>query len=716
MPRFPAQGRARADLAIALSDSSDDEYAIESPGASVASQSPTTFKTIESRAPPSTASSPATAKSTGRWRLKQRTPRSVSFREDMRYVAAHGGSGGPDLREATCKVRALGHGSFGSVWLAFHGPTQRVVAVKEVSVDARAKRKRAVSEVARNASQAAGLRCRAGASDHVLRFYGSYVDDAADAVGLVLEYMDGGSLDQFAGAPELALGCDDAFRLIASGAARGLAHLHGLRVIHRDVKPANVLLSFSGAVKIGDLGLAVREAPRKKSVDGGDTPSSPTSSSSSAASRLFRRPSSSDDYGGSASSLGTEGTLAYFSPERARGPGDYGTKSDVFALGVTLFAVRTGALPWAAHADLFSHSAAVAAEPPPALPAGDAARDLVAAMMRRDEAARPAAATLLRDEPFLRGARWGPFWERALRVRRPDGLDELEAIATAVGSRLVNAERAERAAARAAERPATPTGPSSPRSAASPLTPPTPRPPPRRKRSFFGVTVAAARSALARLRANLPRRKRYYRAAPDEAPARRHTHPKRQLSASGKELETHLTPGGVGRKKQHADGQRPSLSAALRCMAEERAHHAALGAAPSLEDEAVSRRRLSARLRSMSSESVDFGALSLGERPTRSRSPSPPQPKRHGSGRSAASGSRDSFKSLSSGELDDDAHNDLFALAADLGVDIEDIFEAMRRGEKRAWDAVHAEEASNRELQEPLHASSTKSVGDMDTS
>ena len=107
MPRFPAQGRARADLAIALSDSSDDEYAIESPGASVASQSPTTFKTVESRAPPSTASSPATAKSTGR-RLKQRTPRSVSFREDMRYVADHGGSGGPNLREATCKVRALG--------------------------------------------------------------------------------------------------------------------------------------------------------------------------------------------------------------------------------------------------------------------------------------------------------------------------------------------------------------------------------------------------------------------------------------------------------------------------------------------------------------------------------------------------------------------------------------------------------------------------------
>ncbi|KAH8049044.1 MAP kinase kinase [Aureococcus anophagefferens] len=145
MPRFPAQGRARADLAIALSDSSDDEYAIESP-ASVASQSPTTFKTVES--PPPTASLPATAKSTGR-RLKQRTPRSVSFREDMRYVADHSGSGA-----RTCARRRAR--PLASVPLAL--------------------------------------------LDHVLRFYGSYVDDAADAVGLVLEYMDGGSLDQFAGA------------------------------------------------------------------------------------------------------------------------------------------------------------------------------------------------------------------------------------------------------------------------------------------------------------------------------------------------------------------------------------------------------------------------------------------------------------------------------------------------------------------------------------
>ena len=42
--------------------------------------------------------------------------------------------------------------------------------------------------------------------------------------------------------------------------------------------------------------------------------------------------------------------------------------------------------------------------------------------------------------------------------------------------------------------------------------------------------------------------------------------------------------------------------------------------------------------------------------------------------------------------------------------------EAMRRGEKRAWDAVHAEEALARELRESLEASATKSVGDMDAS
>ncbi|KAH8059647.1 MAP kinase kinase [Aureococcus anophagefferens] len=232
----------------------------------------------------------------------------------MRYVADHSGSGGPDLREATCKVRALGHGSFGSVWLAFHGPTQRVVAVKEVSVDAREAQARGL-EVALNASQAAGLRA-AGAADHVLRFYGSYVDDAADAVGLVLEYMDGGSLDQFAGAPARA------------------------RLRRR---PANVLLSFAGAVKIGDLGLAVREAPRKTSVDGLETPSSRTPSSSSAASRLFRRPSSSDDYGGGSASSWARRARSPTSPERA--PWRLRAEERRLRAGVTLFAVRRARCP-----------------------------------------------------------------------------------------------------------------------------------------------------------------------------------------------------------------------------------------------------------------------------------------------------------------------------------------------------------------------------------
>jgi eukaryotic-like serine/threonine-protein kinase len=185
-------------------------------------------------------------------------------------------------------------------------------------------------------------------------------DQGSDAgrLFLVMELVEGGTLREVLRARG-PLGVPRAVAIMERVLA-GLAEAHRLGLVHRDVKPENVLVSATGEVKVADFGLAVAAAQA------------------------------------GASHAGTIlGTVAYLSPEQvATGAAD--PRSDVYAAGVLLYELLTGAPPYSGDTAIsvaYRHvnsdvppPSRIATEVPPELDA------LVIAATRRDPAARPADA------------------------------------------------------------------------------------------------------------------------------------------------------------------------------------------------------------------------------------------------------------------------------------------------------------------------------------
>jgi eukaryotic-like serine/threonine-protein kinase len=88
---------------------------------------------------------------------------------------------------------------------------------------------------------------------NVARFYECIRDD--DLIAIVMEYIDGGTLEEWIAAKIDKLTFDERMQVVFQ-IASGLAAIHGPGVIHRDLKPANILVSQDGTVKITDFGLA----------------------------------------------------------------------------------------------------------------------------------------------------------------------------------------------------------------------------------------------------------------------------------------------------------------------------------------------------------------------------------------------------------------------------------------------------------------------------
>jgi serine/threonine protein kinase len=172
---------------------------------------------------------------------------------------------------------------------------------------------------------------------------------------VVFEYLAGGSLQNVLDRNG-AMACEQALDLLSQAAA-GLAYVHEHGILHRDLKPHNLLLSRRGELKLCDFGLALDL-------------------------RSQRRPQSL-----------VVGTPAFLAPELWQGS-TATTASDVFSLGVCLFQMLTCRLPFLGtnREQLKQAHAEIAAKLPPGTPPPVA--ELVEAMLAKDPAQRPTSKEL----------------------------------------------------------------------------------------------------------------------------------------------------------------------------------------------------------------------------------------------------------------------------------------------------------------------------------
>ena len=196
-------------------------------------------------------------------------------------------------------LEKLGEGGMGVVYKAEDTNLRRVVALKMLP-DRINKDESAKARFLQEAQAAAGLN-----HPGICTIYG--VEQQDGSLFIAMEYVDGGTLRDYVVQRKPS---SDVVVQIAIQIGEALSEAHGKGIVHRDIKSDNIMLTSKGHAKVMDFGLAKLKGALK-----------------------LTRTSS------------TVGTLAYMAPEQIQG-GEVDVRSDLFAFGVLLFEMLTGALPF----------------------------------------------------------------------------------------------------------------------------------------------------------------------------------------------------------------------------------------------------------------------------------------------------------------------------------------------------------------------------------
>ncbi|XP_020597230.1 mitogen-activated protein kinase kinase 9-like [Phalaenopsis equestris] len=201
------------------------------------------------------------------------------------------------------KIKILGHGNSGNVYLVRHRLTGVLYALKTLSANESIRRRQISREIDIH---------RFADSPTIVRCDDVFSTPSGD-IALLLEYMDIGSLESLLHARGRRPFTEAAIAAISRQVLLGLSYLHSHQIVHRDIKPGNLLVNAAGEIKIADFGVS------KIIHQSFDT------------------------------CVSYVGTSAYMSPERFD-PESYGGNYDAFAadvwsLGLTVLELRLGHFP-----------------------------------------------------------------------------------------------------------------------------------------------------------------------------------------------------------------------------------------------------------------------------------------------------------------------------------------------------------------------------------
>lgn len=191
-------------------------------------------------------------------------------------------------------LATIGTGGAGIVYKARHLRLNRIVALKQVHCPPGEDGRRMAERVLEEARLMAGVR-----SDHVVTLYADHLIDGKPA--LEFEFMEGGSLQAILAERDL-MPVEGAEILVQ--VLRGLVAIHAAGLIHRDVKPGNILSDGKGRYKIADFGIAVAR--------------------------------------GASHTLAATGTAQYVAPEVVMPPHAFDQRGDLYSAGMTAYETLLG--------------------------------------------------------------------------------------------------------------------------------------------------------------------------------------------------------------------------------------------------------------------------------------------------------------------------------------------------------------------------------------